>query len=87
MTTDMACAKTMLKRSDGIIKRRNRGMPKPNIIWVRCITTEMACAETFILARNGSAKHVMAAAVGRILVSDTLHKGRLKTIFQTAFYR
>ena len=60
MPTDKACAKTMPKHSDGIIKRRNRGMPKPNIIWVRCITTEMACAETFILARNGSAKHVMA---------------------------
>ena len=27
-------AKTMPKRSDGIAKRRNRGMPKPNIIWV-----------------------------------------------------
>ena len=34
-------------------------MPKPNIIWVRCITSDKACAKICILARNGSVKHVM----------------------------
>ena len=34
-------------------------MPKPNIIWVRCISPEEVCTKTFILARNGSVKHVM----------------------------
>ena len=32
---DAACAKTMPKRSDGIGRRRSRGMPKPKIIWVK----------------------------------------------------
>ena len=59
MTTDKAYAKTMPKRSDGFVKRRNRDMPKPNIIWVRCITSDKACAKICILARNGSVKHVM----------------------------
>ena len=59
MKTDAACAKTMPKQSDGIAKRQSRGMPKPNIIWVRCITTDKACAKICILARNGSVQHVI----------------------------
>ena len=34
-------------------------MPKLNIIWVGCITTDKVCTKICILARNGSAKHVM----------------------------
>ena len=59
MTTDKACAKTIPKRSDGFAKQRIRGMPKLNIIWVGCITTDKVCTKICILARNGSAKHVM----------------------------
>ena len=59
MKKDKACAKTMPKQSNGIAKRRIRGMPMPNIIWVGCITTDKVCTKICILARNGSVQHVI----------------------------